>query len=64
MTDKTVIPVPTTSDLIRVLRLFADPNPNKPLPHDCGCRFCRATRLVRAWDQHNAPAEIAVERVR
>ena len=60
MTDQTVLPAPTTEELVDALRAFAEPS----LRHVCDCRFCKASLLVRAWDANRPAEDIAVERVR
>lgn len=56
----TALPKPTEAELVAALRAFADPTQR----HECGCRFCQATVLVRAWDAHNRSPAIDVERLR
>jgi hypothetical protein len=48
VSDKTTLPQPTVDDLINVLSLFKAKEPcSEPR-----CRFCRATVLLRAVEQH------------
>lgn len=54
----TTLPKPTEAELVAALRAFADPTQR----HSCDCRFCKASLLVQAWDEHQP--QIAVERVR
>lgn len=60
----TSLPNPTPAELVQVLREFADERWQGA--HDCGCRFCRATRIVRAWDEHHPAPDVSdvAERVR
>lgn len=54
------LPKPTEAELVAALRAFADPTQR----HSCDCRFCKASLLVQAWDEHNAPEPPMAELIR